>query len=141
MSIHHIIFYYFLTSINMLFIYFTIHTICNVDVNYIWRCIIMDNPLWKNIGFYNQACNWVFQLQRTFATHGINTALNASGQVATIAANTLCYIQYHICGVTHMQLYATSLQQTSTLDSHAHSNVANEMPTWLFIHLSTNDVC
>jgi len=58
MSIHHIIFYSFLTSTNMFFLYFTIHTICNVDVNYIWRCIIMDNPLWENIGFYK----WALQM-------------------------------------------------------------------------------
>jgi hypothetical protein len=33
-----------------------------------------------------------------------------------------------------MQLYATSLQLKSTLDSQAHFNVANEMPTWLLMH-------
>jgi len=54
--------------------------------------------LWENIGFYN----WVFQLQRTFATHGIYTTLSANIQIATIATNTLCCIQYHIYGAIHI---------------------------------------
>jgi len=58
-----------------------------------------------------------------------------------VVMDTLHYIQYRIYGAIHMQLYATSLQLISALDSHAHSNVANEMATWLSIHLSTNDVC
>ncbi len=58
-------------------------------------------------------------------------ALSANRQVA---ADILCYIQYHIYSATHMQLYATSLQLKSTLDSQAHFNVANEMPTWLLMH-------
>ncbi len=68
------------------------------------------DSLWENIRFYNWTCNWVFHLQQTFATHGIYTALSAYGQVATIATNTLCCIQFCIYGATHMQLYATSLQ-------------------------------
>jgi hypothetical protein len=48
-----------------------------------------------------------------------------------VVMDTLHYIQYRIYGAIHMQLYATSLQLISALDSHAHSNVANEMPTWL----------
>jgi hypothetical protein len=36
--------------------------------------------------------------------------LNAIRQVAVVAMDTLCHIQYHIYGATHMQLYATSLQ-------------------------------
>jgi len=77
-------------------------------------------------------------LQWTLATHGIYMALSANGQVA---ADTLCCIQYHIYDAIHMQLYAIFLQLIYALDSHAHSNVVNEMPTWLFIHLSTNDIC
>jgi hypothetical protein len=83
----------------------------------------------------------VFQLQLTLAIDGIYTALNVNGQVAAITTNILCCIQYYIYGVTRMQLYATSLQLISTLVAHAHSNVANEMPTWFFIHLSTDDTC
>jgi hypothetical protein len=70
-------------------------------------------PLWENIGFYNWACNWVFHLQWTLVIHGIYTTLSAIRQVATIATNTLCCIQYHIYGAIHMQLYATSLQLIS----------------------------
>jgi hypothetical protein len=80
-------------------------------------------------------------MQWTFATHGIYTAFSANGQVATVAMNTLCCIQYHIYNAIHMQLYATSLQLIFMSNSHTHSNVANEMPTWLFIHLLMNDVC
>jgi len=54
-------------------------------------------------------------------------ALNVNKQVVAVATNTLCCIQYHIYDATHMQLYATILQLISTLDSHAHSNVVNEM--------------
>jgi hypothetical protein len=79
-------------------------------------------------------------LQWTLATHGIYTALNAIRQVVIIVVDTLCRIQYHIYGATHVQLYATSLQLISMLDFHTHSNMANEMPMWHFIHLSTNDV-
>ncbi len=40
-----------------------------------------------------------------------------------------------------MQLYATfNLQLISTSDFHAHSNMVNEMPTWLFIHLLMDDI-
>jgi len=92
----------------------------------------------KKIGFYTWVCNWVVQLQWTFVTHGIYMTLSVNKQVVM---DTLHYIQYRIYGAIHMQLYATSLQLISALDSHAHSNVANEMPTWLSIHLSTNDVC
>jgi hypothetical protein len=60
--------------------------------------------------------------------------LNVNAQVGTIVVDTLCCIQYRIYGATHMELYATSLQLISMLDSHAHSNMTNEMPTWLFIH-------
>jgi hypothetical protein len=95
----------------------------------------------KNIRFYNWACNWVFQLQWTLATHGIYLALSAIRHVVAVATDALCCIQYHIYNATHMQLYATSLQLISTLDFHTHSNVANKMPTWHFIHLSTNNVC
>ncbi len=35
-------------------------------------------------------------------------ALSANEQVATFVANTLCCIQYYICNVTNMQLYATN---------------------------------
>jgi hypothetical protein len=62
-------------------------------------------------------------------------------KVVVVATNTLCYIQYYIYDVTRMQLYATSLQRISMSNSHTHSNVANEMPTWFFIHLSMDDVC
>jgi hypothetical protein len=68
--------------------------------------------LWENIGFYNWACNWVFKLQQTFVTHGIYMALNVNRQVVivvVVALDTLCCVQYHIYGATHMQLYATSL--------------------------------
>jgi hypothetical protein len=58
-----------------------------------------------------------------------------------VAMDTLCHIQYCIYNVTHMQLYATSLQLISMLNSHTHSNVTNEMPMWHFIHLSTNNIC
>jgi hypothetical protein len=68
-------------------------------------------------------------------------ALNANVQVVIIVVNTLCCIQYHIYDATHMQLHVTSLQLISKLDSHTHSNMANKMPTWLFIHLSMVDVC
>jgi len=37
-----------------------------------------------------------------FATHGIYMALNVNEQVATIAIDTLCCIQFHIYGATHM---------------------------------------
>jgi hypothetical protein len=70
-----------------------------------------------------------FQLQWTFATHGIYTTLNANRQVVAVIMDTLCCIQYRIYGATHMQPYAISLQLIFTLDSHAHFNVANEMPT------------
>jgi hypothetical protein len=57
-----------------------------------------------------------------------------------VATYTLCCIQYHMYDATHMQLYATTLQLISKSNSHAHSNVANKMRTWHFIHLSMNDV-
>jgi hypothetical protein len=66
--------------------------------------------------------------------------LSVIKQVATIAMDTLCRIQYHIYSATHMQLDATSLQLISILDSHTYSNVANEMPTWHFIHSLMNDI-
>jgi hypothetical protein len=69
------------------------------------------------------------------------TTLSAIKQVATIVMDTLCHIQYHIDSATHMQLDATSLQLISMSDSHTHSNVANKMPTWHFIHSSMNDIC
>jgi hypothetical protein len=59
----------------------------------------------KNYRFYNWACNWVFQLQWTFATHGIHMALTVNKQVTTVTTNTLCCIQYHIYGAIHMQLF------------------------------------
>jgi len=55
--------------------------------------------------------------------------------------NTLCCIQYCIYGATNMQQYATSLQLISMLDFHTHSNMANEMLMWIFIHLLIDDVC
>ncbi len=82
--------------------------------------------------------NWVFQLQQTLVIHGIYTTLSVNRQVVV---DTLHCIQYRIYGAIHTQLYATSLQLISVLDSHTHSNVVNEMPTWLFIHLLTNDIC
>jgi hypothetical protein len=80
--------------------------------------------LWKNIRFYN----WVFQLQWTLATHDIYTVLNAIEQVAIVAMDTLCPIQYCIYGATHMQLYATYLQL-----------FGNKMLTCHFIHLMWMD--
>ncbi len=80
-------------------------------------------------------------MQWTLAIHGIYTTLNAIGQVVIIVVDTLCRIQYQIYGATHVQLYVTSLQLISMSDSHTHSNMANEMPMWHFIHLPTNDIC
>ncbi len=68
-------------------------------------------------------------MQRTFATHGIYITLSAIKQVVVVVVDTLCHIQYRICGATHMQLYATSLQLISMPNSHTHSNVANKMPS------------
>jgi hypothetical protein len=58
-----------------------------------------------------------------------------------VAMDTLCHIQYHIYGVIHMQLYATSLQLIFMSNSHTHSKVVNEMQMWHFIHLLMNDIC
>jgi hypothetical protein len=58
-----------------------------------------------------------------------------------VAMNTLCYIQYRIYSAIHMQLYAASLQLISMSNFHTQSNVTNEMPTWFFIHSSTEDIC
>jgi len=44
--------------------------------------------------FYNWVCNWVFQLQRTLATHGIYTTLSVIEQVVVVIADTLCRVQY-----------------------------------------------
>jgi hypothetical protein len=64
------------------------------------------------------------QLGFPVATHGIYTALSVIKQV----------IEYCIDDVIHMQLYVIYLQLISTSYSHTHSNVANEMPMWHFIH-------
>ncbi len=80
-------------------------------------------------------------MQQTLATHGIYTALSVNEQVVAIVADTLCYIQYHVCGATHMQLYAIFLELISMSNPHAHSNLVNKIPTLLLLHLSTDDVC
>jgi hypothetical protein len=49
--------------------------------------------------------------------------------ILIVVVDTLCCIQYCMYNATHMQLYATSLQLISMLDSHTHSNMVNEMPT------------
>jgi hypothetical protein len=74
-----------------------------------------------------------FPVVTDICNHNIYIALSLIKQVAAIATDTLCHIQYHIYGVTHMQLYATSFQLISTSNSHTHSNVVNEMPMWHFI--------
>jgi hypothetical protein len=65
-----------------------------------------------------------FQLQWTLATYGIYIALSVIGQVAVVAIDTLCRIQYHIYNATCMHSYAISLQLISMSNSHTHSNVA-----------------
>jgi hypothetical protein len=64
--------------------------------------------------------------------------LSVIGQVAVVAADTLVLYNFvYMVQLIHMQLYATSLQLISTSDSHIHSNMVNEIPTWHFIDLST----
>jgi hypothetical protein len=60
--------------------------------------------------------------------------LSVIKQVAVVAADTLVLYNFiYMVQLTHMQLYATSLQLISTSNFQIHFNMANKMPTWHFI--------
>jgi hypothetical protein len=89
--------------------------------------------------------NYPLQLGFPFATYTCNSWYLCSFECYWTSCSNCnghpCHIQYHICGATHMRLYATSLQLISASNSHTHTNIMNEMPMSHFIHLSMNDIC